>query len=154
MLLNTGQKGEFSLSVTDAKVVKWDSLNNHIISQLLLKSEIKGHIEKPGYYFTSDNKVVNEHLDLLMLTQGWRRYNLPNILQQQVPEMKIPLERGQALSGRVKPFLRKKIKGAEVVGFTDKLKAEKDMYAAFGWLAKEGKLAFENVEGELYVALV
>ena len=30
-----------------------------------------------------------------------------------------------------------------------KIKAEKDMYAAFGWLAKEGKLAFENVEGEL-----
>ena len=23
-----------------------------------------------------------------------------------------------------------------------------------GWLAKEGKLAFENIEGELYVALV
>ena len=35
-----------------------------------------------------------------------------------------------------------------------KIKAEKDMYAAFGWLAKEGKLAFENIEGELYVALV
>ena len=34
-----------------------------------------------------------------------------------------------------------------------KIKAEKDMYAAFGWLAKEGKLAFENIEGELYVAL-
>ena len=28
-----------------------------------------------------------------------------------------------------------------------KIKAEKDMYAAFGWLAKEGKLAFEEIEG-------
>lgn len=35
-----------------------------------------------------------------------------------------------------------------------KIKAEKDMYAAFGWLAKEGKLAFEEVEGELFVKLV
>lgn len=35
-----------------------------------------------------------------------------------------------------------------------KIKAEKDMYAAFGWLAKEGKLAFEEVEGELFVELV
>ena len=35
-----------------------------------------------------------------------------------------------------------------------KIKAEKDMYAAFGWLAKECKLAFEDVEGEWYVALV
>ena len=31
-----------------------------------------------------------------------------------------------------------------------KIKAEKDMYAAFGWLAKEGKLAFEEIEGEIY----
>lgn len=140
MILNTKQKGEFTLSVTDARVVKWDSLSNHIISQLLLKSEIKGHIEKPGYYFTSDNKVVNEHLDLLMLTQGWRRYNLPNILQQQIPEMKIPLERGQALSGRIKPFLRRKIKGAEIVGFTDKLKA---IYAK---VDTSGNYVFEGIE--------
>lgn len=35
-----------------------------------------------------------------------------------------------------------------------KIKADKDLYAAFGWLAKEGKLAFEEVEGELFVSLV
>lgn len=35
-----------------------------------------------------------------------------------------------------------------------KIKAEKDMYAAFGWLAKEGKLSFEEIEGELFVALI
>ena len=35
-----------------------------------------------------------------------------------------------------------------------KIKTEKDVYAALGWLAKEGKLAFADVEGELYVALV
>lgn len=35
-----------------------------------------------------------------------------------------------------------------------RIKAEKDMYAAFGWLAKEGKLSFEEIEGELFVALI
>ena len=35
-----------------------------------------------------------------------------------------------------------------------KIKAEKDMYAAYGWLAKEGKLSFEEIEGELFVALI
>ncbi|MDF9831033.1 winged helix-turn-helix domain-containing protein [Parabacteroides sp. PF5-6] len=35
-----------------------------------------------------------------------------------------------------------------------KIKADKDLYAALGWLAKEGKLSFEEVEGELFVALV
>ena len=34
-----------------------------------------------------------------------------------------------------------------------KIKAEKDMYAALGWLAKEGKLVFEETAGEMYVSL-
>lgn len=35
-----------------------------------------------------------------------------------------------------------------------KIRAEKDMYAALGWLAKEGKLAFEEVDGEWNVSLI
>ncbi|MDR0537083.1 MAG: winged helix-turn-helix domain-containing protein [Tannerellaceae bacterium] len=34
-----------------------------------------------------------------------------------------------------------------------KIKTEKELYAALGWLAKEGKLAFEEAEGELIVFL-
>ena len=32
-----------------------------------------------------------------------------------------------------------------------KIRAEKDMYAALGWLAKEGKLSIEELNGETYV---
>ena len=35
-----------------------------------------------------------------------------------------------------------------------KINAEKDLYAAFGWLAKEGKLAFEEGNGETFVELI
>ncbi|MCD7933309.1 MAG: winged helix-turn-helix domain-containing protein [Tannerellaceae bacterium] len=35
-----------------------------------------------------------------------------------------------------------------------KIKADKDLYAALGWLAKEGKLSFEEVEGDVLVELV
>lgn len=35
-----------------------------------------------------------------------------------------------------------------------KIKADKDLYAAFGWLAKEGKLAFTEKEGEVFVELI
>ena len=31
---------------------------------------------------------------------------------------------------------------------------DKDLYAAFGWLAKENKIAFEEVEGDLFVSLI
>lgn len=116
-------EGDYSLSVTDGELIKQDPLDNNIVSQLLLTSELKGYIENPGYYFTADNNEINEHLDLLMLTQGWRRYDLSAILQKQLPEMKEPLERGQSLTGRVKPVLWRKMDGVEVVGFTNKWKA-------------------------------
>ncbi len=35
-----------------------------------------------------------------------------------------------------------------------KIKAEKDMYAALGWLAKEGKLAFEETDSDIFVSLI
>jgi hypothetical protein len=34
-----------------------------------------------------------------------------------------------------------------------KIRADKDLYAALGWLAKEGKLSFHETESELYIAL-
>lgn len=35
-----------------------------------------------------------------------------------------------------------------------KIKSEKDLYASFGWLSKEGKLGFEENEGEIRVFLL
>ncbi|MDR2388438.1 MAG: winged helix-turn-helix domain-containing protein [Tannerellaceae bacterium] len=35
-----------------------------------------------------------------------------------------------------------------------KIKTEKDVFAALGWLAKEGKLAFDEANGEIFVSLV
>lgn len=34
-----------------------------------------------------------------------------------------------------------------------KIKTEKELFAAIGWLSKEGKLVFEEVEDELFVWL-
>ena len=31
---------------------------------------------------------------------------------------------------------------------------DKDLYAALGWLAKENKLAFEDLDGDVFVSLV
>jgi hypothetical protein len=50
------------------------SLRENILSYFLLSSELKGHIENPGYYFNS-NENRETDLDVLMLTQGWSQYN-------------------------------------------------------------------------------
>jgi hypothetical protein len=45
----------------------------HILSYFLLSSDLKGNIENPSFYF-GNNPNRRQHLDVLMLTQGWRRY--------------------------------------------------------------------------------
>ena len=45
-----------------------------MLSYCYLSTEIKGNIHNPAYYFDSNNKDRQAALDLLLLTQGWRRY--------------------------------------------------------------------------------
>jgi hypothetical protein len=49
-----------------------DSVN--IINHYFLSTQLKGSLYDPSYYFNYGNKERYEALDLLMLTQGWRRY--------------------------------------------------------------------------------
>ena len=45
-----------------------------ILSYCYLSSQIRGNIHNPAYYFDEQNEYRLEALDLLLLTQGWRRY--------------------------------------------------------------------------------
>lgn len=66
-----------SISITDAELPQQ---NNGIISQMLLTGNMKGKIHNPDYYFSSMEDSVNAHLDLVMLTNGWRKYRWEDIL--------------------------------------------------------------------------
>lgn len=67
-------QGAFSVAVTNATFVKPDELNeSNIFGDLLLRSDLKGYIEQPAYYFLNDSTDTRRNLDNLMLTQGWRR---------------------------------------------------------------------------------
>jgi hypothetical protein len=48
--------------------------SNNILSHVYLFSQLKGIINNPSFYFNSKNQSRAEALDLLMLTQGWRKY--------------------------------------------------------------------------------
>lgn len=49
-----------------------DRLN--ILSYAYLFSQVRGNIDDPSYYFNPENTDRLEALDLLLMTQGWRRY--------------------------------------------------------------------------------
>ena len=72
-----------SMAITDAGLLTDD--NNTIISQMLLSGDIKGYIHNPAYYFFSDVDSVRQHLDLVMLTHGWRRFDWKAISNNKLP---------------------------------------------------------------------
>ncbi len=106
--------GDFSLSVTDDMVVEHDSLADNIHSNLLLTSDLKGHVEDPAFYFLHDDYRTNYYLDLLMLTQGWRRFNFGDVINNQLEQPKHFLEVGQTLSGTYEAALLGKREGVPI----------------------------------------
>ena len=95
--------GNFSVAVTADHAVTVDSTAN-ILTYLLLTSDLRGHIENPAAYFKKDNTSAGA-LDLLMLTQGWRRYDVAAIAQGRPTRPTIPIEFGPVISGRVKRLI-------------------------------------------------
>ena len=65
----------FSVSVRDEAHLDPSFATGNIMTNLLLESEIKGFVENPDYYFEADDEKHQQALDLLMLVQGWRRYD-------------------------------------------------------------------------------
>jgi len=51
-----------------------------IVNYLWLRSDLRGNIESPGYYFKNINAETDAALDNLMLSQGWRRFQWSNVL--------------------------------------------------------------------------
>lgn len=96
--------GTFALSVTDRHAVVQDSTQENILSGLLLSSDLKGYIESPGWYFRNDAPETLRCLDLLMLTQGWTRFSLPEILKGDLPPKRFAVEESQSISGSITGF--------------------------------------------------
>lgn len=90
-------------------------------TQLLLQSELRGRIEDPGYYFSEENRDADRNLDLLMMVNGWSRYNLPDVIMGKYTEPSIPLEIGQEISGKVRSRWRNKpLEGVAVYAIAPK----------------------------------
>jgi TonB-dependent SusC/RagA subfamily outer membrane receptor len=90
-----------SVSVTDDSDVTPDSCVN-VLTSMFLTSDLRGYIENPSYYFKDGDAKTSMHLDMLMMTQGWRRYNIRKVLADTIEEPQIPIEMGQEISGKVK----------------------------------------------------
>jgi len=131
--------GLFSVAVTDDKDVDVDE-STTILSSLLLSSELKGYIENPAYYLL-DNPASNAALDLLMMTHGWRRYNIPEVAKGNPESPKIPFQEGQVISGQVKSLLL-----ARPVADSEVLIMAEDVGVEVASSDKDGLFVFADLE--------
>jgi hypothetical protein len=114
-LLGKTNAGNLSMSITDSRTVKLDTLGDNILSYLLLTSDLKGYIEDPASYFKDNLISARENLDLLMMTQGWKRFEIAEVLKGKYKPSTYYLEAGQALSGKVLNILGKPSKKADII---------------------------------------
>ncbi len=96
--------GQWAVSVTDSQSVVWDSLGLDMENYLLLGSDLRGHIERPGYYFSSSSPEVAAAADLLMMTQGWTRFSLCDVLTGKTPPNAAQREDEHRIRGSVHGF--------------------------------------------------
>jgi hypothetical protein len=75
-----------SVAVTDAGI-GMDS-SDDIVSRLLLTGDIKGNVYHPYYYFTNSSDTLQQQLDLVMLTNGWRRIDWNDVVRSRYPKIK------------------------------------------------------------------
>ena len=101
---------DFSVSVRDASTFYNKPNQDNLMTNLLLSSDLKGFVENPGYYFTNDGMDKTQDLDLLMLTQGWSRYNWRRMVGLDKYVENHPVEKGLYLEGRTISLGRKKPK--------------------------------------------
>ena len=101
-----------SVSVRDAGTEIPTHYAGTLSANLLLESDVKGYIEDIGYYFEADDAEHRAALDLLLLVQGWRRYEWRQQAGVEPFEPAHRVEEGIMVQGQVLDY---KITGSEPI---------------------------------------
>ncbi len=95
------QRPLLSVAVRDASTQDYLYDSGNIMTEMLLASEIRGFVPQPEYFFEADDETHRTALDLLMLTQGWRRFDWHAMATPGAFELFHPAEYTPVLSGIV-----------------------------------------------------
>jgi hypothetical protein len=119
--------GSFSVTVINESETGID-INNEstIINNLLLTSDLKGYIEQPNYYFNNADDKTRADLDVLMLTQGYRRFEWKKILKDTVRAISFAPETSLSLTGTLKTPSGKTLPNGKVTLMATKQNLLKD----------------------------
>ena len=107
--------GHFSISVIDENKVPEEENNERtILTDLLLTSELKGYVEQPNYYFNDTSEIARQNLDVLMLTQGYRRFEWKQVMDTSYTPLAFQPEKALRISGKLTDLDGKPLANATV----------------------------------------
>ncbi len=117
-----------SIGIVDDKLWTFaDDKQDHILSWLLLSSELKGKIEEPQFYFKKEEPKAIPALDLLMLTHGYRYFDFIEYVVKEGMLKYLP-DQDNIVSGRIqdlngnpvqaKMFLMNRVYGGRAMEYT------------------------------------
>ena len=132
-----------SISITDGSMN--GNMDNTIVSQFLLQGDLTGHINNPAYYFSSNADSVMEHADLVMLTNGWRRFKWRDLLSEALPPVKFEKDTAYlSLNGKIERISDTKIKKASMMNLM-LLSKDSSKAMLFLPLGADGSFSEKNV---------
>ena len=98
------------ISVVDSSAALPDRAGS-LAATLLLSAELRGPIEEPASYFTPEGEKEST---ALMLTQGWRRYDLPAVLKGRMEMPSSRPEDAVELSGKADAMIFSSMEGGRI----------------------------------------
>ncbi len=102
-----GVRDRICLSVRDSRC-PGTAVHDDVRTSLLLSSDIKGYVQNPEYYFERDDAEHLAALDLLMMVQGWERYDWQTMTGARPFQGIHRIEQRLTLNGWIEsPFIRK-----------------------------------------------
>lgn len=103
-----------SISITDAELSGEEQ--HTIFSDFLISHQLRGYIHHPAYYLKSDADTITARLDLVMLTNGWRRFDWDKLKAATQPELKYaPETEFLKLKGKVYGMESGRVGGPELL---------------------------------------
>ena len=89
---------DVAVSIVDGRISSPDTTVT-IASQLLLQSDLRGHVEDAAWYLRTPRREADPAADALMLTQGWTRYDMPAAISRRNQRL-TPLPAGNRCTAR------------------------------------------------------
>lgn len=105
--VNTLPHTTFSMSITDAAMQTGGAYGN-AATWMLLTSDLRGYIHQPEYYLESDDEAHRRAADLLMMVQGWCRYDFRTMAGKAPFKKMYPVENRLYIDGQLYKYRRRK----------------------------------------------